>query len=375
MTMRSTNLLPALRELPSHPSSEHMSFRDIITGLVNTDRAMYAAEIASATSFALWSIFDDVNVDDRLAEAYQMQYPGEAASQSLHEQWLEMTESSDASITGFISGLKGKLAEIETAESLEENGFTNVSIAEHPTQPVWDISATSPEGDQIFWQVKTGWAERVSEVQSLMAENPDVNYAVSTEIYDRIAEQSPDLIDRMADIDSNYDLVSGAQDGLSTLSSNLGIDMPDSVVEIIPYAGAIMAGSRLVYSVLKTEKQFKAVDRTTKNKIQVVRTLTLMSRMGVTTVLAAAGGAGGTAVGSVVPFVGNLVGGIIGSAAGAGMGMYLNRQLEPHMLDLALNITSLTHDDLFYYKNKEHIDGVALNFRQTAIELRAAPTS
>ena len=35
------------------------------------------------------------------------------------------------------------------------------------------------------------------------------------------------------------------------------------------------------------------------------------------------------------------------------MGMYLNKHLEPHMLDLALDITNLTRDDLFYYKNKD----------------------
>ena len=44
------------------------------------------------------------------------------------------------------------------------------------------------------------------------------------------------------------------------------------------------------------------------------------------------------------------------------------------MLNLALNITGLTNDDLFYYKNKPRIDQVALNFRQTAGELASAPT-
>ena len=39
--------------------------------------------------------------------------------------------------------------------------------------------------------------------------------------------------------------------------------------------------------------------------------------------------------------------------------MYLNKHLQPHMLDLALNITGLTHDDLFYYKNKQRIDDTA----------------
>ena len=70
----------------------------------------------------------------------------------------------------------------------------------------------------------------------------------------------------------------------------MGIDVPDGVVDIVPYAATIMMGARLIYSVVKTEKELKAADRTTKNQIQGVQTLTLMSRMGITTVLAAAGG-------------------------------------------------------------------------------------
>ena len=47
------------------------------------------------------------------------------------------------------------------------------------------------------------------------------------------------------------------------------------------------------------------------------------------------------------------------------MGMYLNKHLQPHMLNLALNITGLTNDDLFYYKNKPRIDDVALSYQCT----------
>ncbi len=104
----------------------------------------------------------------------------------------------------------------------------------------------------------------------------------------------------------------------------------------------------MIHSVITTEQQFKAADRTTRNKIQVVQTLTLMSRMGINTVLAMVGGAARTAAGSAVPLVGNLGGGIAGSIAGAGMGMYLNQHIQPHMLDLALDITGLEQDDLFY---------------------------
>ena len=96
-----------------------------------------------------------------------------------------------------------------------------------------------------------------------------------------------------------------------------------------------------------------------------------MSRMGVNTVLATVGGMGGTAAGSFLPLIGNLVGGLVGTAAGAGMGMYLNRHVQPHMLSLALDITGLEEDDLFYYKNKPRIDELAMSLRQTAMQLPA----
>ena len=102
--------------------------------------------------------------------------------------------------------------------------------------------------------------------------------------------------------------------------------------------------------------------------MHVVQTITLMSRMGITTVLATVGGMGGAAVGSAIPVVGNLVGGAAGLLTGARLGMYLNRHLQPHMMDLALNITGLEHDDLFYFKNKIHIDRVALSMRNTTVE-------
>ena len=62
----------------------------------------------------------------------------------------------------------------------------------------------------------------------------------------------------------------------NSLSDNMGIDIPDGIGDILPYAGAIIAGARLVHSVIKTEKEFKAADRTI-NKIQVVQSLTLCS--------------------------------------------------------------------------------------------------
>ena len=370
--MQSLDLLPALRELPSD-DQRRRSFREIIADLHTTDSALHAAEFTASVSFGMWGIWDSINVDDTLFQAHRAAFTNYDGS--LFGHWQEMAERGPESAAGFVSTLKGKVAELNFAETLKRWGFTDVTSPDDPTQPVWDIPATAPDGETIFWQVKTGAAEYAGEVENAMFDNPGVLFANSSEVFERIAERSPELTNQMVDIGSNTELTGEVNEGLGLLTDNLGIDIPDGVGEIIPYAGAIIAASRLIYSVVQTERQFKAVDRTTRNKIQVVQTLTLMSRMGVTTVLSTVGGMGGGAAGSVIPGIGNAVGGIAGAVAGAGMGMYLNRHLQPHMLDLALDITGLTNDDLFYYKNKPQIDQVALSFRQTAKALNAAPAT
>ena len=366
--MRSTELLPALRELPGQDGPK-MSFEDIIKGLCAEEPALQAAELTASVSFAMWGVWDQINVDDTLAEAYSGQYPGPAADHSLHEHWLLMNEQGPEAVRGFISGLKGKVEEFNFVETLESNGYSSVEMAPSPTQLGWDISAVSPDGNPELWQVKTGGADYAGEVAQDMLDNPGINFAVSTEIFERIADNNALLIDQMVDIGSTIDLEGTIDEGLGILSDNMGIDIPDGMGEIIPYAGAIIAGARLIYGAIRTEQKFKAVDRTNRNKIQVVQALTIMSRMGVTTVLSTVGGMGGAAAGSVIPGIGNLVGGIAGAVTGAGMGMYLNRHLQPHVLSLALDITGLTDEDLFYFKNKPHIDQVAWSFRQTADDI------
>ncbi|MDE2802337.1 MAG: hypothetical protein OXK21_05610, partial [Chloroflexota bacterium] len=217
-------------------------------------------------------------------------------------------------------------------------------------------------------------------------QSPKVQYQENTDKYNSITTNHHHLLEQVdnfeAGVAAPFGYVEGIEDGLTTLSDNMGIDVPDGAVDFLPYAGAIVAGARLIYSVVSTERKFKDVDRTTKNKIQVVQTLTLMSRMGVSAVLAIAGGqagaAAGGALGSVAPGVGNAAGaiggGIGGSLLGVGLGMYLNRQVEPHMLDLALDITDLTRDDLFYYKNKRRIDDIGDSIQSTALALAALPT-
>ena len=370
MTMNSLSLMPQILELPTEPGLDLRSNREHLEALVNTDRATYAAEHASATAVGFWTFFDTVNVDDTIMKAYQVQYPNLAEDHSLHEQWVEMMDRGEESMTGFISGIKGKVAEFGVADQLKRAGWTSVEVTQNPTQPVFDVTATPPEGGAtIFWQVKTGGAGYAHDIADAMAKAPDVHFAVSSEIYDSVADSTPEAVDRLMDMGADWELVEGIQDGLGTLAGNLGIDVPDSLVKILPYSGAVVAGAQLIYGVIRTEREFRDADRTSRNKIQVVQALCLMSRMGITAVLSAAGASGGVAAGTAVPGPGNLAGGLAGGLAGSVMGWYLNRRLQPQMLRLGLNICGLEDDDLFYFKNRSRVDGLALSFQETADQL------
>lgn len=173
--MHSTDLLPALRELPTGEPSQSMSFQDMVAGLASTDRAMYAAEFASAISFSLWGVFDHINVDDNLATAYKAQYPGLDADHSLHEHWQEIMERGPESVQGFVSGLKGKVAEFEAQERLEALGYTDVNLATAANQEGWDISAINPDGEGVLIQVKTGTSYSAGDIQGLMEDKPGLS--------------------------------------------------------------------------------------------------------------------------------------------------------------------------------------------------------
>ena len=376
MTMQSSNLVPVLQELPGGESGQRRSFREIITDLVNTDRATYAAEFASAVSMGMWPVFGDAILSTDFPGTEINESYLQAAYERTHlfdpdvdvaERWRQALADGEDDKEDLLDDLKGIVAEFNARDQLNQRGY-NLELAEDRFQRGWDLHGTAPNGEYVQIQVRAGDSEAQIDRTIRDMQETDYPFAVGSDIHDGISDEAPELVDRIvATMGSDFDLVQSMEDGLETLSEAFGI------AEAIPGAGAIIAASRLVYSVVKTEKEFKAADRTTKNKIQVVQTLTLMSRMGVTTVLATAGGMGGAAAGSFLPGIGNLIVGIVGSVGGVGMGMYLNRRLQPHMLNLALDITGLTNDDLFYYKNKPRIDTVAVNFQRTARELAASP--
>lgn len=353
------SLLPALRRLPSQGSLRQKSHQELVTDLAGSNPALQAAEATAAASFALWGILPHINIDDRLFEAYELAYPGLAADHSLHEHYLRVAEQGDASLRGFVSGLKGKMAEFHAKDILEQNGYTNVEIADIPTQSVWDISAVSPSGESVLLQVKTGAESYADEVTVAMESQPDVHFMVSSEIYERVSDASPEYVDRLTDVGYDDASVGEIVDALTQLSENMGHDISDGIGEVLPYIGTAISAARVTYSVVNVESEFKHINRSTRNRVQIARNVPLIVRIFIYALL----GALGSAVGSLaIPPVGTLT----GLAAGIVLGGLLNKRIQYPVQRLVQSTVRISPDDLFYFRHKPQIDDLAGRFQNAA---------
>ena len=459
--MQSIQLLSELEQVPLRGEHGRYTYEDVVelSGLMRND--LFAIEISAGVEGALSSLLLDTQnvpdvdpdvvhdaipeaVPDDLFEAYRLAFPEVAENYSLRERYLEMVERGPGSVEGFISNIKGKLAELRIQEQLSQE-FPNhlFPIAADQNQSVWDIPAVSlDDGTVTLIQAKTGGAEYAGDVLARMQENPTVLFAVSNEIrtailadhpelasrfvnrinlsnteltsevkeklgllaispegtavpiqvtvggeeyasdvFTRMQEDSdvvfaasreirttvlsenPELSNQFVSLDiSNYEFPSEVEENLDLLAENSGIDVPDKVSGFLPYVTEIVLGIRLLYDIVKTERDFEAVEFDDKTRINAMKALVLFQRFGISAVLTTAGGA----VGSIVPGFGN----ILGAIAGAGLSAYLNSKLRPHMLEIGMKLAGITADDLFYFRNKVAVDRIGDSLAHTAASMR-----
>ena len=314
MAMRSLELLPALSNLPASGDITQFTFAESSRHLRSTDGNMLAIEVSEGVDETLEGL-SQANVPDDVEAAFSLLYPN--SDIPAHEYYENTLALGERSATGFISNLKGKVAELKTAELLEERfqGY-DFEIARDLNQPVWDVHGISSEGTgEILVQVKMGGEAYASDVLGRMQDDPDVLFAVSSEIHDKIIERTPELADQLIDLDvSNLDFTEDLEGNLGILASNSGFDIPDSLTEILPYVGEIILGIRLIMDIVSTERDLSEVALPDRSRMHALRALMLMSKFGVTTVCSTVGGMAGGSAGTLgLPGVGTVVGGIAGS--------------------------------------------------------------
>ena len=244
MGMESLALLPELRKLPAAEDAGALGHDEAVTRIRKMDRDHFAIEVSQATEETLEALFHWRNVPDVVNEAYGRSFSSVAERHSLYEHYQEMMEHRPGSVEGFVSKIKGTVAELQTKDFLEDRvQGSKFELPDSATQPVWDGIWRLPDGRDILVQVKTGAESYAPTVVKKMEESPNVPFAVSSELYDRIAQSYPELVSRLiADIGPAAELTESVQDGLGTLAANYGVDVPDSIGEVLPLVGEVVAG-------------------------------------------------------------------------------------------------------------------------------------
>lgn len=316
-------------------------------------------EATCAAEFISRYIFDERNVPDDLFRAYDAAFTNSQIS--LHEHFADMVQKGEGSVQGFVSNLKGKLFELKLEPKLEDT-FPNFdfSISDNPVNQIWDlIGVNNDTGEQILVQAKMGASAYASDVIERMYDNPNVYFALSEDLADKIINVDPDLADQILDYGVNSsDFTEGTELGLDTLAGNMGIDIPDEVGEILPYVTELVLAIRFLFDIIKVNKDYKNVGASDKTKLYAFKLIMLMSRFGVSSVCVPLGGVIGTAI--PVPVIGT----IGGAVAGAWFASKVNKSLKPKFEELSLWLLGLDNDDLFYFRNKVQIDLLGESFLQ-----------
>ena len=371
MGMESLALLPELQKLPAAEGAATLGHDEAVRRIRAMDRDHFAIEVSQATEETLEALFDWRNVPvetlDDLYEAFTRAFSNLAEQgKSVHERFSEISARGLAAETGFVSNLKGKVAELKAEDILEErNPGYDFELAASPTQPGWDLIGTSPDRPNIFAQVKFGDETYADNTLEAMREHTNFPFAVSSEIYDRISQSHPELLDRLVDIGPAAELTESVKDGLGTLAENYGVDVPDSIGEALPLVGEVVLGLKLVWNMVKTERELADVDLTDRTRVHGVRVLALASRFGINRACMLAGSSAGAAAGTAVPGAGTVVGGLAGGMAGLGGAMMLNRLLEPRIEEVAIKLVGGDADDVFYLMNRVEIDRIGESLAAT----------
>ena len=358
--MQSTNLLSELEQIPLCVEHERYTYEGVVKQSELMRNDLFAIEVAAGVEDTFSTLFDARNIPDDLFKAYKDAFPNISNDHSLYERYVLMVGRGENSVGSFISNIKGKLGELRIQELLKQDfpGYS-FEIAKKQNQPIWDILATSPDGTVVQIQVKIGGEEYAGNVLARMQENPDVLFAVSNEIRAKILAEHPELADRFIDLDlSNFEFIAEIEEKLDLLVANMGIDVPDEVGSILPYVTEIVLGIRLLWDIVKTERDFETVAMDDKKRVHAMKALVLFQRFGISVVLTKAGEVAGD---SVAPG-----GGFIGGIAGASLAGILNHKLRPRLLEIGMKLTRVTEDDLFYFRNKVAIDRIGESFVKTA---------
>lgn len=122
------------------------------------------------------------DVPEEVAKAFELAYPGLALRESFTD---VVNRLSVDDLPGLVSGVKGKLFELELIDHLNSGGLPDgfhAELAHSATQAGWDIQVLDQHG-QVSELLQAKATESVEYVQEALNRYPDIDITTTTEVH------------------------------------------------------------------------------------------------------------------------------------------------------------------------------------------------
>ena len=198
-----------------------------LTARETEQRATRDKELLLDTLFlggaSLASYVSSGQIPAEIQRAYELQYPHQAAHHSLAE---EVHRLNPHDLIGLVSGIKGKLFELQYLDFLNLDGHLpdgyHAVLAESATQPGWDIKVTGPD-EHIARLIQLKATDSTGYVKHALDVYPHIDVTTTSEVQSHLLMQG--MSERVVDSGiSNEELtkhVAGALDN-AALHIHLG---------------------------------------------------------------------------------------------------------------------------------------------------------
>lgn len=128
------------------------------------------------------------NASSEVQRAYELAYPDVSAVRSFSDQVRDLNAQE---LEGFVSGIKGKLFELQYVKYLNDEhlpeGFT-ATIAQSANNPGWDIAIFGADGI-VKDTIQAKATESVSYVKEALERYPHIDVVTTSEVYSHLLMQ------------------------------------------------------------------------------------------------------------------------------------------------------------------------------------------
>lgn len=162
-------------------------------------------------------------VPEEVERAFELAYPGLAAKESFSEAVARM---SPEQLPGLVSGVKGKLFELEFVDYLNDGNLPEgmtASLAQSATQGGWDIQILDRNGE-VAELLQAKATESVAYVQQALERYPGIDVVTTQEVYAQLTALG--LAERVQDSGISEAVLEQMVSGAAGVAST-GVDFSD----------------------------------------------------------------------------------------------------------------------------------------------------